>query len=1043
MSVWFTESFRGQVLWDFARLGEVTLDDWKALARKTDISFDGGTLVATGEFEEITYPGGLAKDLVDRVPDFGFSDIFYKSIKDSVNLNAFGHVTKLLAESTTRFVTGIHATYALFSDLVALPKTFAATDASLSHDYVSKFMDQGFRCQVGIMKTTPAAALKAFERIDSQSVKEAARWQAIAEKMRSLLTCRRYGQASVEQRGAIPTNRLGKRELTSFHDVKCIGFPDDWSVHFDGWVTYVQTATLGEDEFYALSTVDLDRIQQMCISLSMLELHQAVWCMTAGNTLSEYLKLKRPLMAMFFKSLRDCTDPEKDRNPNMLCRDYRKVFNVYLSMAAGALSDIGTADLLKDVSEARCKRHFNVDRLLLLLQQAPFDIAQDLGRLYKLLPAPDYDIGASFVARQKQHLSMNPSKNIIGKNPCNLEEFRQYIRKLVIITLTKQNHGKGVGKHKSNRKPKWWADYLRVGLLPDRLACVDEIDLRGTAPYVERTPEGVAQWKDSAVCEEKLEDVEEVQPANTYRRNMLLRFLFDPTCPDAEKARINISRKEHVHRVGFKMEAHKTEARLFFIGNHSDRLVQSEMEENVHRIALHTPGYMIGQTPEFATQKVMRMVSPDLAPDESIFYLNFDISAWSPGMRDDIQRLSHEIWGEVFDRKEFSFAHKINEGAIVVLNKRGYAGAYVNPGANFEGYNGKEMTFLHCALMGYSVYRYRRATTTKLTIQLQAFIDDGLAAFKDKKENGSAAFIEFATIVEETYQALGFLLHKHKCSLSDKFAIFLNEIYWKGVHVIYGLRAIMRVGTKSFDEHETLAARANAYFSGTQGAMKAGLDTLAGFVTYLWLMGRLMLVYGASKFLDPKAAVLYMLVPRALGGLGSPSYVGLCTNLVTDGLTEGIATLQELARAYEPYKPKVISLLRQMVRVREAAGILISPGTVPDHLCPMIETRLKLAVANAMKKANLAPKAKQYVNIGKAADIQELAVALIENSSSIAPAICDDVLDATPYALFMALIKKFESSRTMLVLVGRRQMNKITRENRNDAMKSIQAFAKR
>lgn len=412
-------------------------------------------------------------------------------------------------------------------------------------------------------------------------------------------------------------------------------------------------------------------------------------------------------------------------------------------------------------------------------------------------------------------------------------------------------------------------------------------------------------------------------------------------------------------------------------------------------------------------------------------------------MRDDIQRLSHEAWAEVFNRSEFLNARMINEGSIVAMNKRGYKGAYINPGANFEGYNGKEMTFLHCALMGYSVYRYRRATNHNLTVSLCAFIDDGLASFRDIKENGSTRFLQFADIVEQTYQSLGFLLEKTKCFLSDRFAIFLNEIYISGRHVTYGLRAIMRVGTKTFDPHETLNARANAYFSGTQGAMRAGLDVLAGFITYLWLIARMLLVFGAVKFLDARAAVLYALTPKGLGGVGCPGFANLVSNLVTDTMVEGVSCMQELVRAYPQYKDKVLSILRQPVAARSATAILVSPTTVSDTVAPMLEGRLKNAVAVAIRKAKLAPKARDFVNVSRNSDITPLAEAILGSTGHVVPALMKDLLDATPFALFVALLKKFESSRTMVALVGRKKMAHIVRQNRNDAIQSMRAFVRR
>lgn len=521
---------------------------------------------------------------------------------------------------------------------------------------------------------------------------------------------------------------------------------------------------------------------------------------------------------------------------------------------------------------------------------------------------------------------------------------------------------------------------------------------------------------------------------------MLLRYLFDDSCPTVAKARNRLGRASHVHRVGFKMEAHKPVSRLFFIGNYTDRLVQSEMEENVHRIALHCPGYMIGQSTEFKTKKIMGMVAPRLEHDERVYFLNFDISAWSPGMRDDIQRLSHAAWGEVFDRPEFHLAHRINEGATIALNKRGYRASYINPGANLEGYNGKELTFLHCALMGYSVYRYRRGSGHEVTVPLAAYIDDGLASFREKAVNGSRRFLEFAGVVEETYQSLGFLLEKSKCFLSDSFAIFLNEIYLGGQHITYGLRAIMRVGTAAFDKHETLCARANTYLSGAQGAMKAGLDVISSLVCYIWLIGRMLLVYGVREFMDARASVLYAFTPRGLGGLGAGTAVAIATNLVTDGFVEGIASLQEMCLAYPAYRDKVSSILRQDVVVKSEVAIMLNPRTLEAPQKSMSENRLRSSVAAALVKAPLARRARQLVRLYKCVRIEDLARAIVRPNVSTSEVVLQEIVSATPLALIEALVRKFDSARTMANLIGTREFARVTRANRADGLQSMAKF---
>jgi len=763
-----------------------------------------------------------------------------------------------------------------------------------------------------------------------------------------------------------------------------------------------------------------------------------VWGTTANTDVGEYAGFKASMLAILKKALVNSIADNGD--PNVLCRNFRKIFNGYLSMAAGELSDPGTAAMFREIREKGHSHMIPMERYLTVLKRCPFDIAQDIGRLYKLLPAPDYDIGEAFCDRAKDIKKPNVPTELDGENPATMDEFRLYLRKHMAVTLANAHGGKGQGRFTGPVVPKWFRAYAERGVFPKDLAKYDQIDFTGVEKYVERHEESVVSWKDSACCEEDFDDAMADEDSDIKTRNMLLRYLFDNKCPTARSARLALGRKCHVHRAGFKMEAHKAIARIFYIGNLSDRLAQSEMEENVHRVALHAPGYMIGQTPEFTSRKTMKMVAPQLIGDARVFYLNFDISRWSPAMPAYIQRYVHNLFGEVFDRAEFSRAHHINEGATVILNKRGYEAAYTNIEANFEGYNGKEMTFMHCAMMGYAVYRYRRATGEERTVELCAYIDDGLAAFKDVQEGGRERFLHFVDIVEETYTCLGFRLERSKCYLSSHFAIFLNEIYFGGRKITYGLRAIMRVGTTAFEPHETMCARLNTYFSGVQGAMKAGMDMVGSMIVGFYLMGRLLRSYGVNKWMDAKAAVLYLFTPRALGGCGVAHVLGMATNLLGDGLTEGISAIKELARAYPEYKQKVIALLRQKVGLKSNSAILLAPKTVPVAEYAMRETRLQHEIAKALSERTLSNVAHRFLAIAKKMDLAAFADAILETSVAVVPALLDDIIAGTPYALLLSLVKKFESARTMTQLIGKHRMHVVFTRNNEDALNSMAAF---
>jgi hypothetical protein len=1031
MTTWYTETFRGQILWDLSKGIKWEREEWLSFVSRMDLQFDGGYAPETPYTEEKYYPEGHVRELVKPSNPLHkeFMSIFYDSYAKTPAPRKQGIILKSLKQP--KFEVGLPAIYHLYAKIAHTKDWTFLGDSYQANKWVKEYISYALTTTAYNMKTKPHVIEEALKRVDWRAITVAEQWLNLAAMFRNLITMRWHRTAIKMQRGEQP--------LANMNGVGRLRMHPDWTIYFDAWITVIIDNE--QDAAYLLTTVDIDRMQALCVSTAMQHLHLATFPVTAGNT--DAHAAARQLHRKVYSIIVSAMEKADLSTSQTLCRDMKKAFQIYLSMAAGALSEEGTAELRAEFRREKYGASFDSRKYIDALCNAPFDIAQDFGRLFKMLPCPDYDIGASFHARYTDVMNPNPAEEITGDNPCNYTEFRQYMRKLIIVTIMKQRGPKGIGKLKTTSVPPWWQAYKEHGRIPNGLDWTDVIDLTGVAKYVERTVDSPASYKDTSAAEEDIYEALETNPDAPYKRNMLLRYLFDPNCPTEDRARAGLGRSIHVHRLGFKMEAHKTKARGFYIGNMQDRLVQSEIEENIHRIASDCPGYMIGQNTEFSVRKIMHMVAPQLAPDERVFYLNFDLKGWSPGMRSEPQVISHEVWAEVFDRPHIATARKINEGAVVILNKRGYVGAYINPVANFEGYNGKEMTFLHCALMGYSVMRYNRQYHEKRAVELCAFIDDGLATFREKLDRGATTFLNFVQTVSDTYNSLGYILEKSKCYLSDIFAIFLNEIYYMGRHITYGLRAVMRIGTSMPEQYETIFEKLNARAAGCQGAMKAGMDLLAAYIVYLHAASRVLREYGIMTKMDGKAAALYTYTPKVFGGLGQPTLLVLASNYSSDSLADGISAIQHMTKVYPAYKEAVYRLLTQDIQKKTEGSILLAPRTVKPAEFPITESRLKQAIASALLKKPLTPRAKKTISLGKDYDLQALGEAVVGSNLVLVETLIQDIKDATPFSLLQAMVSKFQNARTMVQLLGRGTLKRITYENRRDVLLSIAHFKSR
>lgn len=166
-------------------------------------------------------------------------------------------------------------------------------------------------------------------------------------------------------------------------------------------------------------------------------------------------------------------------------------------------------------------------------------------------------------------------------------------------------------------------------------------------------------------------------------------------------------------------------------------------------------------------------------------------------------------------------------GSTIYADNAGFFAHYQNSGANLEGYNGKEMTALHIAIMVESVKRLRRRFPEigerTLRIMLLSYIDDGVARLDLPRGIAAEVFAAYKATVVTTWAEFGFEVDMMKSFPSDRFFEFLNEAYFAGRHLAHGVKAAMRITSDPFEDHESLPERVAKLASGSRGAIASGL----------------------------------------------------------------------------------------------------------------------------------------------------------------------------------------------------------------------------
>jgi len=723
-----------------------------------------------------------------------------------------------------------------------------------------------------------------------------------------------------------------------------------------------------------------------------------------------------------------------------VCKGYKRAFGAFLGELAGPLCAGETRELWMEAEATTSHGELDVAGWIAEIRGWSVPTAFNLGKVYKLCPAPDASPGGTMLERHEMVSNRNTMQ------PSVAELFRVELRAQILRAYIRTP---GVKLMPRSAKPPWWDAYLHRDF--DNVPS-DEIHQwlawEGTAVMPSRSPDDPAVWKDSGLGYDTMD--EGMDPDRSrLKGNMLTRMVFDSALPMP-----GVRHNGHLrdHKVDIKPEGYKDPARAIYSGNLRDRLNQSWMEAAVEGVACNHPSYMIGATAEQREARTRMVVDRPEAFDEVALYYSFDISGWSPRMPPEPQHISHDIWGQLFGEPLFSDAKNITDGSRVYMNKGGYQAWYINNGANFEGYNGKEMTMILITLMSLSIKVWRRdlvrgglcdrKSADKLSAGLLAYIDDGLAKLTVKREGAVRKFAIYKQTCERVFRSVGYNIEPSKCYPSDRFAIFLNESYLMGRHVSHGTRAAMTLNAENTEEHTTLLERTSAAAGGCAGAVMAGLDVMAGYMlmAYTWHAH----ITEWLPHSDPILAAVWSLMPRAWGGLGAPTALQLGTSGSGASFEEGARTMQIASQVSTIARCAYLGKARGGLVLRSSKMVLSAPlgGSSPTGTMTLsrVGPVVRKALVNLRSKGVLSPLAQTFLRYGSDEAFEAYAAAVVPlgKDTVIQEQLLVDLKDVHPHALFQRFTTRLEKSSTLFRLAGGRELGRMKKANREDVTRSYQ-----
>jgi len=801
------------------------------------------------------------------------------------------------------------------------------------------------------------------------------------------------------------------------------------------------------DNLIALSRSDMVRLHQFTMGLCSGMV--ATICQAAVAPGAERCQLGRLIEALNrqVQRLLDASEAVPPGDEVQVCKGFKRAFTYFLGKLAGPLSAVEAEALWQETLETPYVAEEALRGWVAECSGWSAGTAFNLGKLYKLCPAPDASPAMTLLDRHKMVTNRNSAV------PEALAEFKTVLRDQILRAYIRKP---GVRLEcRGGIIPPTWLPAYKAGRFDEvpTSSIHDNLVWEGTAEMPRRSPDDPAVWKDSGLGWDSWDEA--IDPERDRNKgNMLLRMMTDSAAP---MPGVPHMRGPHDHKIDTKPEGHKDPARGIYSGNLADRLDQSWMEVAVEEVSRCHPAFMIGADSATREERVRAIVNRNVHARECDVFYSFDISGWSPNMDPDIQEASHAVWAQLYDSDLFRSAAAINFAARLYMNKNGFRGWFRNTGANLEGYNGKEMTMVLIALMARAVAVWRRDIVArelctrleagKWAAVLLAYIDDGLAKLTLPRDRAEELFGRFQVCTVRAFSDCGFSVEVAKCFPSDRFAIFLNEPYLAGRHVVHGTRAAMTICAENTEQHTSLVERVTAVSTGCRGAVMSGLDALAG--TFLQAYHVFQHIAEWIRTPSPVAAAIWTFAPRCWGGLGLPTALQLGTSGGGAASEEGALTMQRWASISTACRQFYLNCCRAEMRRRTAMGTVMSPLGGRLEAGPMVESRIPDAVRAGLVKLRASGKlsrmARSFLSYSSSAAMEEFCTRVLPAGapSAIQEQVLQDVASTHPHSLFSAFARRVEKSSTLVSLVGPKEMRRIIRANRTDAVESYQVAKRR
>lgn len=790
--------------------------------------------------------------------------------------------------------------------------------------------------------------------------------------------------------------------------------------------------------------VGREEYAQKCLVMSRIHLDYLVGALTRiGNCIRYFSRSYLGQEVEVAEEIVDYTVEiaRKSANPQKVAKAFHKARALFQMEAMASVLDDAVisegADYAKDGLEEILPYH--TYRALLL--KAHITKALELAHVYKWMPPPDFDATTAPTVVEAYHNSHRiggPDWEATSLQR-DLYERIKVERKINFATAYKARHNQ-------------WPPSLQVRGTYVAPQDVDKWEPNGEEVYSQMGIDIVSQIKDKVVVCSTLER-ELHGPKRPEDRSYLLWYMANAgkvNTVDALRTFDQIPEENFV-RSAYKPEAHKPDSRLFYIASPIRRTLLGELESNLANIARYYPGSLMGKDSADKARicaEIMDMHTPctgiPLGVDYTTYVVTFDLSKFSPKSSPGVTAEYHDFWAKVYGTPAISTLYEIGCKSKITHNTSGIEYTYQNPGCDLEGFRGRMMTMFHADMLSAAVRLARERGYLVGRSKLAVFIDDGAlkVAVVGRGTTARQNAISFLEVMKEIYASAGQDNHPSKTVLSQTGGEILATLYYKGLAVPQGVKAIMKLAPNYENAAATFPEEVDSLYATAQGAVKAGCDWV---VTYTMLIESIVdniqrWQRSAAKTCHPIRTAIRLMTPKSIGGFGAPSFQSLVTNAAVNATVEGLGMMNRACRKYPEHQLEIMPIITAPVVKRNALAILRDPLRVRTTAPVMIENRLTMTVVKWLEENSREYSA--FMAAYRAEPLidhaTKLAEALLAGGVVSVP-VLRRAWSATPLHFVESVVGKFKRSATIISLIGYRELTKLRKKNMADLASILEA----